>query len=159
MAGREHRYGVTVEWTGNTGAGTAGYRAYDRRHEIGAPDSSKPPIPGSSDPAFRGDRARWNPEELLVASLSACHQLWYLHLCADAGVVVTAYVDHAEGTMTEEASGAGDFSRVVLRPLVTVAEGTDLARARALHADAHAMCFIARSVRFPVEHEPELRIG
>jgi organic hydroperoxide reductase OsmC/OhrA len=157
MAGREHRYDVVVEWTGNTGTGTAGYRTYDRRHEIDAPDSSKPAIPGSSDPAFRGDRTRWNPEELLVASLAACHQLWYLHLCAEAGVVVIAYVDRAEGTMIEEATGAGQFSRVVLRPLVTVAEGTDLARARALHADAHAKCFIARSVRFPVEHEPEFR--
>jgi organic hydroperoxide reductase OsmC/OhrA len=159
MAGREHRYEVTVEWTGNTGTGTAGYRTYDRRHDIGAPGSSKPTIPGSSDPSFRGDRQRWNPEELLVASLSACHQLWYLHLCADAGVVVTAYVDRAEGTMIEDATGAGQFSRVLLRPLVTVVEGTDMARARALHDQAHAMCFVARSVRFPVEHEPELRTG
>jgi organic hydroperoxide reductase OsmC/OhrA len=159
MAGREHRYQVTVEWTGNTGTGTAGYRTYERRHEIGAPGSAKPGIPGSSDPAFRGDAARWNPEELLVASLSTCHQLWYLHLCADAGVVVTAYVDRAEGTMVEEASGAGQFTRVVLRPTVTVAPGADVARARALHADAHAMCYVARSVNFPVEHEPEIRTG
>ena len=157
MAGREHRYQVTVEWTGNTGTGTAGYRTYERRHEISAPKAPKPPIPGSSDPAFRGDGARWNPEELLVASLSACHQLWYLHLCADAGVVVTAYVDRAEGTMVEDATGAGQFTRVVLRPAVTVAAGADVARARALHHDAHAMCYIARSVSFPVEHEPEIR--
>jgi organic hydroperoxide reductase OsmC/OhrA len=157
MAGREHRYQVTVEWTGNTGTGTAGYRTYERRHEIRAPGAPKPPIPGSSDPAFRGDPTRWNPEELLLASLSACHQLWYLHLCADAGVVVTAYVDRAEGTMVEEGSGAGQFSRVVLRPTVTLAPGADVARARALHHDAHAMCYIARSVSFPVEHEPETR--
>lgn len=154
MAGREHRYQVTVEWTGNTGTGTAGYRTYDRRHEIVTAHPAKPAIPGSSDPTFRGDAARWNPEELLLASLSACHQLWYLHLCADAGVVVTAYVDRAEGTMVEEANGAGQFSRVVLRPTVTLAAGADVARARALHHDAHAMCYIARSVNFPVEHEP-----
>jgi organic hydroperoxide reductase OsmC/OhrA len=159
MAGREHRYHVTVEWTGNTGAGTSSYRAYERRHEISAPDSAKPVIPGSSDPAFRGDAARWNPEELLVASLSACHQLWYLHLCADAGVVVTAYVDRAEGTMLEDAAGAGQFTRVVLRPVVTVAAGVDVERARALHHEAHARCYIARSVRFPVEHEPEILTG
>jgi organic hydroperoxide reductase OsmC/OhrA len=157
MTGREHRYQVALEWTGNTGTGTAGYRTYERRHEIGAPGSPKPRIPGSSDPAFRGDAARWNPEELLVASLSACHQLWYLHLCADAGVVVTAYLDRAEGTMVEEASGAGQFTRVVLRPVVTLAAGSDVARARALHHDAHALCYIARSVSFPVEHEPEIR--
>src|SRR5689334_22650546 len=94
---KEHRYRVTVEWTGNSGRGTADYRAYERAHEIRG--SGKPPIPASSDPHFRGDPARWNPEELLVASLSACHELWYLHLCADAGIVVTAYRDEAEGLM------------------------------------------------------------
>ena len=156
---KEHRYVVAVEWTGNSGAGTAGYRAYARRHEITAPGTAKPAIPGSSDPAFRGDRARWNPEELLVASLAACHKLWYLHLCAEAGVVVTGYVDRAEGTMVEEADGGGRFTRVVLRPAVTVAPGSDVDRARALHDRAHALCFIARSVRFPVEHEPDVRVG
>jgi organic hydroperoxide reductase OsmC/OhrA len=156
MAAREHRYAVTVEWTGNTGTGTAGYRAYERRHEIGAA-ASKPLILGSSDPAFRGDAARWNPEELLVASLSACHQLWYLHLCADAGVIVTGYLDRAEGTMTEEADGGGHFTHVVLRPVVTITRDSDAERARALHARAHALCYIARSVSFPVTHEPEIR--
>jgi organic hydroperoxide reductase OsmC/OhrA len=111
-----HNYKLTVEWTGNKGTGTSGYRDYERSHTISA--ASKPEIPGSSDPAFRGDAQRWNPEELLVASASACHKLWYLHLCADAGIVVTAYVDHAEGTMT------GDrFERIVLRPHVTIATG------------------------------------
>ncbi len=149
-----HRYAVTVEWTGNTGAGTSGYRAYQRRHEISA--NGKPPIPGSSDPAFRGDAARWNPEELLVAALSGCHQLSYLHLCADAGIVVLAYADDAEGLMQEEDGGAGQFQSVLLRPRVTVAAGSDLAKARALHDAAHALCFIARSVNFPVRHEPEI---
>ena len=158
---REHRYGVTVRWTGNTGAGTATYRGYERRHEIVATDRpAKPPIPGSSDPAFRGDAARWNPEELLVASLSACHQLWYLHLCADAGVVVTDYTDHAEGVMAEDGgTGGGRFVSVVLRPVVTVAPGSDVARARALHGRAHALCYIASSVSFPVTHEPEVRVA
>ena len=157
MADKEHRYAVTVEWTGNTGTGTSGYRAYERRHEITASGATKPGIPGSSDAVFRGDRARWNPEELFVAALAACHQLWYLHLCADAGVVVTAYVDRAEGTLAEESDGSGRFSRVVLRPLVTVAPGTDVERARSLHGRAHALCFIANSVTCPVELEPEIR--
>ena len=153
MAARQHHYELTVEWTGNTGAGTAGYRAYERRHEVTSLIAGKPGIAGSSDPAFRGDRERWNPEELLVASLSACHQLWYLHLCADAGIVVTAYVDRAEGIMTEEADGSGRFTSVVLHPTVTVAPGSDVDRARALHDDAHARCYVARSVAFPVRHE------
>src|SRR5271169_6118664 len=138
---KTHRYSVAVEWTGNTGTCTSGYRNYDRRHEISA-GTGKPPIPGSSDPAFRGDPARWNPEELLVASLSACHKLWYLHLATDAGIVVTAYVDRAEGVMVEAPDGAGQFSRVVLRPVVTVLPGTDVARAEALHEAAYAKCFI-----------------
>lgn len=153
---KTHRYAVTVQWTGNTGTGTSGYRSYERRHEISA-GTQKPSIPGSSDPAFRGDAARWNPEELLVASVSACHQLWYLHLCADAGIAVVDYIDHAEGVMEQASDGAGQFQRVTLRPLVTVAPGSDMAKARELHDAAHAKCFIARSVNFPVEHEPEIR--
>jgi organic hydroperoxide reductase OsmC/OhrA len=151
---REHRYAVSVSWTGNLGIGTSGYRDYSRDYDISAED--KPAIRGSSDPAFRGDRSRWNPEELLVASLSACHKLWYLHLAADAGIVVTAYVDHAEGVMETTAAGSGRFKSVVLRPVVTVTAGSDVERARALHEPAHEKCFIANSVNFPVECEPEI---
>jgi len=153
---KTHHYPVAVEWTGNTGTGTSGYRTYERRHEISA-GAEKPTIPGSSDPAFRGDRARWNPEELLVASISACHQLWYLHLCAEAGIAVLAYVDHAEGVMEAAADGSGCFRRVILRPKVAVAAGSDVVKARELHDAAHAKCFIANSVNFPVEHEAEIR--
>jgi organic hydroperoxide reductase OsmC/OhrA len=152
---KTHRYAVTVQWTGNTGTGTSGYRSYERQHEISA-GTEKPLIPGSSDPAFRGDPARWNPEELLVAALSACHKLWYLHLCAEAGIIVLAYVDHAEGVMQETTDGSGHFERVVLRPQLTVAPGSDMARARELHDAAHAKCFLARSVNFPVQHEPKI---
>jgi len=152
---RSHRYEVTIAWTGNTGSGTVNYRAYGRSHEISSA-APKPVIPGSADPLFRGDKTRWNPEELLVASIAACHQLWYLHLCAVAGIVVTAYVDHAEGELAEDADGSGRFRRVTLRPEVTVAPGGDLALAAALHNEAHAKCFIANSVNFPVEHAPRI---
>jgi len=153
---KTHHYSVVVKWTGNTGTGTSGYRNYSRQHEIHG-EGQKPPIPGSSDPAFRGDPARWNPEELLVAALSACHKLWYLHLCAEAGIVVVAYADHAEGFMEETPDGSGHFRSVVLRPEVKVAPGTDLGKARELHHTAHAKCFIANSVNFAVEHEPQVR--
>jgi len=155
--GKVHRYAVTVEWTGNKGVGTATYGGYDRSHEISA-GPQKPAIPASSDAAFRGDSARWNPEELLVASLSACHELWYLHLCAMSHVVVVTYIDHAEGEMEETADGGGRFRRVVLRPEVTIAAGSDPEKARELHAAAHAKCFIANSVNFPVEHEPQISL-
>jgi len=152
---REHRYQVTVDWTGNLGIGTSGYRDYDRRHEIIV--DGKPVIAGSSDPAFLGDPARWNPEEMLVASLSACHMLWYLHLCADAGIVVTAYRDPAEGLMEEGKGGTGRFVGVTLKPEIEVQLGADLDKARALHREAHARCFIANSVNFPVACEPSFR--
>ena len=154
MAGRQHGYAVTVQWTGNSGEGTKSYRSYGRQHEIKA--SGKPPIPGSADPAFRGDGARWNPEELLVAALSTCHKLWYLHLCSDAGVVVLAYRDQATGTMEETADGAGQFVEVTLNPQVTIAADSDEETAARLHHDASAKCFIARSVNFPVHHEPRI---
>ena len=143
-----HHYQATVEWTGNTGAGTASFKGYERAHEIRI--SGKPPIPGSSDPAFRGDPARYNPEDLLVASLSTCHMLWFLHLAAVAKVVVVAYLDQAAGTMIEDASGAGRFSEVVLAPAVTIKGPVDAARIEALHHEAHEKCFIANSVNFPV---------
>lgn len=155
---KTHHYLVEVKWTGNTGLGTSSYRSYERQHEISAGDR-KPLIPGSADPAFRGDPARWNPEELLVASLSACHKLWYLHLCADAGIVVVTYIDHAEGVMEEAADGSGCFKRVILRPEVTIAPGSDATKARELHDRAHAKCFVAKSVSFPVQHESKISIA
>lgn len=149
---RRHIYQVSVRWTGNTGSGTSGYRDYERSHEISA--TGKPSIFGSSDPAFRGDRTRWNPEDLLVASLSTCQKLWFLHLCSEAGIVVTAYVDEATGVMEESDDGGGQFVEVVLRPKVTLARGSDAVQARVLHQTAHSKCFIARSVNFPVRCEP-----
>jgi len=141
---------ITLRWTGDRGAGTASYTGYARDHEIGA--AGKPAIPGSSDPRFRGDATRWNPEELLLGAISACHQLWYLHLCAEAGVVVTAYRDEAEAVLTLDGEGNGQVTEATLRPVVTIAAG-DAATAEALHAAAQARCFIARSLAFPVRHE------
>lgn len=148
MAAKTHTYQTQLVWTGNTSTGTSGYRAYERAHETSVP--GKPVIPGSSDPAFRGDAARYNPEELLVASVAACHMLWYLHLCADHGIVVTAYQDQPVGQMVETADGGGHFTEVVLHPEVTVQAGADLALAETLHERAHALCFIAQSMNFPV---------
>jgi len=151
--GRRHRYAVTVEWTGNRGEGTATYRSYSRDHAIAV--AGKPAIAGSSDPVFRGDASRHNPEDFLVSALSACHMLSYLHLCAVSGIVVTAYEDHAAGDMRETADGGGRFTGVVLRPRVTISAG-DPGLARALHEKAHRLCFIASSVNFPVTCEPEI---
>lgn len=149
---RTHRYRLTVRWTGDTGAGTSDYRGYRRDHEVLAPD--KPPLLGSSDPAFRGDPRRWSPEELLLAALAQCHMLWYLHLASTHGVVVLAYTDDPEATMDEHADGSGEFTEAVLRPAVTVADPAMVETATALHEHAHRLCFIARSVAFPVRHEP-----
>lgn len=157
MSGKEHRYPVTVTWTGNTGAGTAKPNGYSKNHEVAAGD--KPVIAASSDPAFKGDPTRWNPEELLVAALSECHMLWFLSRCAKYGVVVTAYVDRAEGVMIEDRDGGGRFQSVALRPEITLANGADRDRADAQHHEAHRLCFIANSVNFPVTVEPVYRVG
>jgi len=149
---REHRYLVEVRWTGNRGSGTSGYRAYDRAHEIRG--DAKPTILASSEAALRGDGTRWNPEELLVAALSQCHMLWYLHLCAAADLVVQAYVDRPDGTMVEGDDGSGHFTRATLRPATSLDDPERLDEARELHAEAHRRCFIANSVNFPVAVEP-----
>lgn len=149
MAGRTHSYSPTVTWTGNTGRGTASYTAYSRDHVISV--AGRPDIAGSSDPAFRGSADRHNPEDMLVAALSACHMLWYLHLSAEAGIVVTAYRDTAEGQMVEDRERGGWFERVTLRPEVTVAAPGDPGLAERLHEAAHQKCFVANSMNFPVE--------
>ncbi|TWI58563.1 organic hydroperoxide reductase OsmC/OhrA [Pseudomonas duriflava] len=147
MAGKQHTYHVRTTWTGNRGQGTEHYRAYDRDHVIQA--EGKPDLSGSSDPAFRGNPARWSPEDLLLASVSACHKLWYLHLCAEAGIIITAYEDYAEGRMEESPEG-GRFTQITLRPQVTVRSGSDHEQAQALHHEAHRQCFIANSLNVPV---------
>jgi len=153
--GRTHDYEVLVSWTGDRGAGTTGYRDYGREHEVSAPGVAVV-LPGSADPAYRGDAGRWNPEQLLVASLSQCHMLWYLHLCAEAGVVVTGYRDRAVGTLAGAAAGSR-FTEAVLHPEVEVTEPGMVRRAEQLHVDAHRACYVAASVAFPVRHLPRVR--
>jgi organic hydroperoxide reductase OsmC/OhrA len=152
---KEHRYITETTWVGNHGTGTATYQAYSRDHEISAPGKLAP-IPGSSDPHFRGNRSRYNPEELLVASLSTCHMLWMLHLCSTAGIVVTDYTDKAEGVMQENPDGSGKFISVTLHPRITITDPSKAEETRALNGRVHDFCFIARSVNFPVKHEPEV---
>jgi organic hydroperoxide reductase OsmC/OhrA len=142
---------VNLEWTGNTGSGTSNYRSYERSHTYKA--ENKPEILGSSDPIFRGDKTKYNPEDLLVASLSSCHLLSYLHLCAVNGVVVVEYKDDATGIMEETPDGGGHFLEVTLHPVVTVADPSMVARANELHEKACEVCFIASSVNFPVHHK------
>jgi organic hydroperoxide reductase OsmC/OhrA len=149
---KEHRYHPLITWTGNTGEGTASYKAYERSHVVSAPGKAE--IAASSDASFRGDASRWNPEDLFVASASTCHMLWYLHLCAANGVVVLDYRDEPEGLMIEEADGSGAFARIVLKPRVKLAAASSEQRARELHHDAHRMCFIANSVRCEIITEP-----
>jgi organic hydroperoxide reductase OsmC/OhrA len=153
---KAHTYTATVRWTGNRGEGTAHYRAYGRTHEIRA--GGKPPIPGSADPAFRGDADCWNPEDSLVGAISACHMLWFLHLASEAGWVVESYEDAAEGVMEMNPDGSGQFTGATLRPCVTISAG-DPALNDGLHHKAHGRCFIARSLNFPVMCEPAVTMA
>jgi organic hydroperoxide reductase OsmC/OhrA len=151
---KEHTYTIETCWTGNDGKGTDSYKSYRRDHTIRSEGKSE--IPGSSDPAFCGDPTRYNPEELMVASLSACHMLWYLHLCSANHICVLDYRDAASGVMRENADGSGEFVSVRLKPAVTLSSANYRSRALALHNEAHRLCFMARSVKFPVEVAPQL---
>jgi organic hydroperoxide reductase OsmC/OhrA len=151
----QHSYAVAVQWQGNRGTGTSDYRAYGR--EVLVTAEGKPDIEGSADRAFHGNRERWNPEDMLLAALSQCHLLSYLHVAATHGIVVTAYTDAASGIMEQTADGGGHFVSATLRPIVTISAG-DPELAQRLHAEASAKCFIAASVNFPVLHEPTTRL-
>jgi len=147
-----HQYQTSLTWAGNKGSGTMDYRSYDRSYVISI--DHKPDVLGSSDSAFLGDKNKHNPEDLLVSSLSACHMLWYLHLCSQHGIIVLDYKDNAVGHMSEDIDGSGRFTEVVLHPVVLIASEGDIEKANALHADANKMCFIANSCNFPVKHLP-----
>ncbi len=152
----EHHYKVKISWTGNRGTGTSAYKAYSR--DFTASSQGKAVLQGSSDPAFLGDPAKWNPEDMLVASISACHKLWYLHLCAVNNIIVTSYVDNAVGYMVDEhPTRKGHFTKVILRPDVEVMPGSDKELAIKLHDDAHHECFLANSVNFEIQCEPTIK--
>jgi organic hydroperoxide reductase OsmC/OhrA len=146
----DHNYAIELVWTGDTGQGTKNLRSYSREHDIAG--DGLPTIAGSSDPAFRGDPSRWNPEQLYVASIAQCHMLWYLSLAAKSGVTVVGYEDHPTGLMIEEANGAGQFDNVTLHPTVTITPDSDAQVAQELHDRVADYCFIARSVQTPIRH-------
>jgi organic hydroperoxide reductase OsmC/OhrA len=153
----QHHFKATIKWTGNNGTGTDNYRNYERSHQIIIENKSD--ILGSSDPVFRGDKTKHNPEELLVSSLSACHMLSYLHLCAEAGVIVTDYIDNPTGIMVTTSNGGGQFTEVTLHPVVIVKEHSMIDKANEIHKKANELCFIANSVNFPVRHNPSVKVG
>lgn len=148
----EHLYRLRATWTGDRGSGTSGYRDYDR--SVSLEVTGKQTLEVSADKPFRGDPAKWNPEEMLLGALSECHLLSYLHACVTTGVVVVSYSDDATGTLVEDGKGGGAFTEVVLRPRVVVADEAMIEVARAAHRQAREWCFIANSVNFPVRHEP-----
>jgi len=149
---KSHLYHLNMRWTGNKGDGTKNYRSYERSYTIAIPN--KVDLEGSADPAFRGDPTKYNPEELLLASLSSCHMLWYLHFCAEASIVVLDYTDQAVATMIEDPNGSGYFKEVSLQPIVKVAHESMIQTALELHKKANKYCFIANSVNFTVYHKP-----
>lgn len=150
---KEHQYQAELTWAGNKGSGTMDYRSYDRSYIISIPN--KADILGSSDSAFLGDKTKHNPEDLLLASLSSCHMLWYLHLCSQNEIIVMEYKDSPVGTMMENANGSGHFTEVVLNPVVVITNEAQIEQANALHEQANKMCFIANSCNFPIKHQPK----
>jgi organic hydroperoxide reductase OsmC/OhrA len=154
---KEHTYKIGLMWMGNNGFGTETYTSYERVHTLHA--EGKPDLLGSADPLFRGDSAKWNPEELLLASLSSCHMLWYLHLCANHKIIVQTYEDAPYAQMRIEKNGAGKFVNAELRPVVTITQENQRQLAESLHSQAHHYCFIANSVNFPISLSPTITVG
>ncbi len=152
---KNHHYKVDIKWTGNSGKGTSNYKAYERSHIISV--NEKDCIYGSSDPSFRGDRTKYNPEELFIASLSTCHMLWFLHLCSDENIIVIDYADNATGTMQETSDGGGHFTEVTLHPMVVVSDASMIEKANKLHHKANKLCYIANSCNFPIHHKPNCK--
>lgn len=152
---KKHTYQVDIRWTGNQGVGTKSYRSYLRDYDISGMGKSQA-IKGSSDPEFRGDTSRYNPEELLVSSISSCHMLWYLHLCSAHDIVVVDYEDSATGVMMETEEGSGRFEKVTLFPVVSITDASQVELAKQLHDEAHKMCFIANSCNFPIDHQAKI---
>lgn len=150
---KEHSYTIAMEWTGNTGQGTKDYRSYERSFEVTY--EQKPALLGSSDPSFRGDPKKWNPEELLLSSLASCHMLWYLHLCSEQKIIVTKYHDKPAAIMMIDSSGKGYFKEASLHPLITISDAARIADAERLHEEAHRKCFIANSINFPLSIHPK----
>ncbi len=153
---KQHNYSLNIKWTGNKGEGTTRYDAYDRNYIISG--ENKVEILGSADAPFRGDITKYNPEDLLLASLSSCHMLWYFHLCADAGIIVTDYIDNPTGILVQNETGSGSFSEVTLNPTVIVSESSMIDKANQLHEKANQFCFIANSVNFIVKHNPTCKV-
>ncbi len=154
---KEHTYTTNIEWIGNKGSGTSDYLAYSRNHILHI--DGKADLQCSSDSIFHGDKSKHNPEDFFVAALSTCHMLWYLHLCADAGIIVVDYKDQAAGTLLFDSVNGGRFVSVTLNPVVTVINESMIIRARELHNDAHKKCFIANSCNFPIKHNPSFLVS
>jgi len=155
---KKHNYKIKVEWTGNEGNGTLNYKSYNRNHKIIAPGKYDE-IKGSSDPSFLGDQTRYNSEDLFLSSLSACHMLWYLHLCSVHKIIVTDYVDNATGVMEETENGSGKFTEFTLNPIVKIIDENMIPKANELHKEANKMCFIANSCNFKIGHNPNTLVG
>lgn len=154
---KQHDFPARIVWTGNRGTGTSGYQAYDRTWDLALPGRAV--VHCSNDPQLGGDPTKYNPEELLITALASCHMLWYLHLCSDAGVTVLSYEDNPVGIGECEPSGRGRFLEAVLRPTITISADSDPEVASGLHGKIHDFCFIARSVNFPVRHEPKIVVA
>lgn len=154
---KNHHYSVTVEWTGNEGKGTLNYKSYNRDHTIKGHEKYNE-ILASSDPSFLGDKTKYNPEDLFVSSVSACHMLWYLHLCSTHKIIVIDYKDNATGIMETSQNGSGQFKSITLNPVVVIRDKKQIQKAIALHKEANAMCFIANSCNFVINHQPKIII-
>jgi organic hydroperoxide reductase OsmC/OhrA len=152
----EYIYRLETVWVGAAKTTSFTYESYSREYQINI--AGKTSLIASADPHFRGDSHLYNPEDLLVASLSGCHMLSYLALCSRSRIKIFAYRDNAVGKMTKRDGKIG-FLEVILYPQVQIESADSLDKAIKLHQQAHRECFIANSVNFPVLNRPVVSVA
>jgi len=150
---KEHHYTAVCSWRGSTGLG---YEQYSRTHEMSAPPA-KAHLKMSSDPAFRGDPALLNPEQLLVLAAASCQMLSFLAVAARKRLNVVEYEDRAEGFMPEDDKPIR-ITRITLHPRIVFEGPTDPDAANHAVELAHQQCFIANSLKTDIRIDPEIII-
>jgi organic hydroperoxide reductase OsmC/OhrA len=149
-----NKFNVGLTWLSQNKNFT--YNEYSREYTIHA--EGKPELIGTAAPEYKGSHEHYNPEDMLIASLSACHMLSYLALAANSKIQVLSYQDQAEGSLIKDGMSM-KFNEVILKPHVVISQDSDQEKALSLHDKAHHICFIANSVNFSVLIQPQIAIA
>ena len=154
MNGKEQVFKASLAW--QPMGKKFSYKEYSRFYLVRS--EGKADFMATAAPEYFGSKYHYNPEDMLVVALSACHMLTYLAFAANSKIEVLSYEDDASGTLAEEGKVV-KFKEVILRPKIKITAASDKNKAAELHDKAHHGCFIANSVNFAVKVEPVFEVG